>query len=284
MGYRAQKQALVGLIMNKDKEKDEQLALAAQLSRLIISKSDINELCRDVAFLLKELMSIDWAAIGIIEQAKDTLHLAPLSPRVNSSWELGHAIRLGGTPIDWIARNKKALAEPDLKTESRFWTGASWLKEGVSSIVYMPLFSRGEVFGSLIIGSHRSQAYGERELKLVKYTAAQIAIPIEHARLLQESKEREGRKLTEATPNNAELLRKIDEMSTNVQQALEKFSLTIAEYAEQLNVDATAIRDLNQAVQELRAAAQEQNRMLSLLRGAITEQPTEPRGEEKPRR
>lgn len=80
---------------------------------------------------------------------------------------------------------------------------------------------------------------------------------------------------------HAERLQRVEGMTETAQQALEKFSLAIAEYAEQLDGDNAEVRDLNQAAQKLRAAAQEQDRMLSLVRGAITEQPTEPRGEEK---
>jgi hypothetical protein len=90
--------------MGKDnrgiKEREEQLALAAELSRLITSKSDVGELCGDVAFMLNELMPIDWAAIGIMKNSSGMLHLSPLSPKVNSSWELGDAIQLEGTPVD----------------------------------------------------------------------------------------------------------------------------------------------------------------------------------------
>lgn len=51
-------------------------------------------------------------------------------------------------------------------------------------MVLMPLFSGGEVFGSLIVGSRKPDAYRERELKLLKYTASQLALPLANSLLL----------------------------------------------------------------------------------------------------
>jgi GAF domain-containing protein len=208
---------------HETKEMEEQLTLAAELSRLIISKANVGELCRDVAFMLRELMPIDWAAIGIIENPSGMLRLSPLSPKVNSSWELGDTIQLEGTPVHWVAQNKRALVETDLQNESRFWTGTYYLKQGLRSIVCMPLFSQGEVFGSLIIGCKKPNAYGERELKLLKYTATQLALPIENYRLRQGNRHQEkqltalnelcsiiasGRQIGEVFPPFAQRLRK----------------------------------------------------------------------------
>ena len=68
----------------KEREKEEQLALANALSRIILSSSDINEIGRGFAFELKELVPISWAAIGLIEESRGLLRLFPLSPRLSS--------------------------------------------------------------------------------------------------------------------------------------------------------------------------------------------------------
>ena len=165
----------------KEKEKEEQLALANELSRIVLTSSDITEIGQGFAFELKELMPVSWAAISLIERARGFLHFFPLSPKLDSNWELGDSISLDDTPVAWLAGNKKALVESDLKQGSRFWTGAYWLKHGIRAIVYMPLFSGGEVFGSLIVASNHPRAYGDRELKLLKYAAGQLAAPVRHS-------------------------------------------------------------------------------------------------------
>lgn len=161
----------------------EQLALVDKLSKGIISSAEISELFQRFADALSELMDMDWAAVGLIDATGDSIHLSRLSPNISSSWNLGTTIVLPGTPLEKMVQVKRAIVEPDLSQESQFWPSVFFLKQGLRSVVHMPLFFRREVFGALIIGSQRPNAYQERELKLLKYAVCQIAAPIEAARL-----------------------------------------------------------------------------------------------------
>lgn len=161
----------------------EQLALVDKLSKDIISSAEISELFQRFADALSELMDMDWAAVGLIDATGDSIHLSRLSPNISSSWNLGTTIVLPGTPLEKMVQVKRAIVEPDLSQESQFWPSVFFLKQGLRSVVHMPLFFRREVFGALIIGSRRPNAYQERELKLLKYAVCQVAAPIEAARL-----------------------------------------------------------------------------------------------------
>lgn len=251
----------------KQKEKEEQLALANELSRIVLTSSDITEIGQRFAFELKELMPVSWAAINLIEKSTSLLRFFPLSSKIDSNWELGDSIPLDNTPVDWLVRNKKALVEPDLKRENRFWTGDCWLKHRIRAIVYMPLFAGGEVFGSLIFASNHPRAYKDRELKLLKYAAGQLAAPVRYSEKFAsifETKQRTDQ-LTE-------------EWMSRTEQALQELSAAIAEYAVHLRSHTAAIQGLSEASQELKRSAAEQNRILASLAKSITQIPpkTEP--------
>jgi signal transduction histidine kinase len=171
-------------------EKEEQLALANALSQLAISNSDLNDLCEGFGAELRHLLSIDWAAIALIDDSTGALRFSPLSAKIRSSWELGDSIPLKGTPVAWLAVNQSALLEPDLKRENRFRTGIALVREGIRSAVYMPLFARKEIFGALLVGSRKPDVYGDRDLKLLRYAVTQLATAIENSRLFQESRKR----------------------------------------------------------------------------------------------
>ena len=173
---------------NIKREKEEQLALANMLSRIILSSSNISELVEGFAKELKRFMSIDWETVAWIEEG-DTVRLLPSSGKTNSARDFESTLPLERTPIAWVAENKRALLEPDLNKASQHWTGSLIVKlrkRGTRSMVLMPLFSEGEVFGSLIVGSHKRNAYRERELKLLKYTTSQLALPLANSLLLHE--------------------------------------------------------------------------------------------------
>ncbi len=173
---------------NVKREKEEQLALANMLSKIILSSSNIRELAEGFAKELKRLMSIDWGAIAWIERG-DTVCLLPLSGKINLSRDFESTLPLERTPIAWLRKNKRALLESDLRKASQAWS-VSFLgklgKQETRSMVLMPLFSGGEVFGSLIVGSRKPDAYRERELKLLKYAASQLALPLANSLLLRE--------------------------------------------------------------------------------------------------
>ena len=180
---------------------EEQLTLVDNLSKAVISSTEISEMFHRFAIALTEMMDIDWAAVALIDTAGDSIHLSRLSPRISSSWDLGTTLVLPGTPLEKMAQAKTAMIEPDLSQESQFWTSVFFLKQGLRSVVHMPLFSKREVFGALIVGSRRAYAYRERELRLLKYAACQLAAPIETARL-----EIQKGKLTEAETTMGKLI------------------------------------------------------------------------------
>jgi signal transduction histidine kinase len=166
----------------------DELALLSKLNRIITSSLDINQVNESFIEELRRVVDVDWATIVLIEG--DKLRFVTLSTRIGSLWKQGEVIPLESTATQWVARHKQTLMEPDLSKERKFWTGKHHLKQGVRSIIYLPLILKNEVFGALIIASRRPNAYGERELSLLEHVAKQIVSPIENARLYEENKRR----------------------------------------------------------------------------------------------
>ena len=231
---------IVGKVMGKkDNEKEEQLILANILSKIVLSSSDITEIGKEFAYELKEFMSIDWAAIGLIEESRGLVSLFPLSPKLNSDWEHGNSIPLDGTPFSWLRQNKRALVEPDLAEKSQFWSGSSWLKSGVRTIAYMPLFSGGEVFGGLVFASHHPQAYGDREMKLLKYATSQITAPIRYSSLLAPIIE-----------ESQQIDQQSDEKILMMERLLNDYASVIEDHIQHLQGFTGAIQSFDEVVQE----------------------------------
>jgi signal transduction histidine kinase len=164
----------------------EALALVNRLITIITSSLDINEVYERFATELRQIIDIDWASICVIE--KDKLRFYALSTQIGSAWELGELIPLEGTATQWVTKNKQALFEPDLLIDKKFWTGDYHLRQGLRSIVYLPLIEKDEGFGTLILGSRHPNAYGEKELALLDHISNQIALPVRNDQLYTELK------------------------------------------------------------------------------------------------
>ncbi len=161
-------------------EMEERLALASVLSQLILSSGTIEELCEGFAGELRKLVSLDWAALALINYSGSTVTVHPLSRKIPCRLDTEQGFPLAKTPMEWLAHNQAALLESDLSAKSDFDFDKSLIKDKVRSVVYMPLFSRRQVFGAFIAGSHQPEAYGDRELKLLKYAATQLATVAEN--------------------------------------------------------------------------------------------------------
>jgi len=163
------------------KESKERLVLVNKLGKIISSSLDIQEVYEGFADELRKLMDVDWATIAFIEG--DKLRFVALSTKIGTVWERGKVLPLSGTAIEWVAHHKQALVESDLAQERKFWTGEEHVKQGIRSIICLPLMTKGEVFAALIIASRRPDAYGRRELALLEQVSTQISGAIDNARL-----------------------------------------------------------------------------------------------------
>ena len=181
------------IIRQRCRESEQTLAIINRLTSIMTSSLNLNEVYECFAEELRKAMDVDWASVVTIEGNK--LRFYALSSRIASAWKAGDILPLAGTATEYIAKTRKPLIEPDLAVQRRFWTDKYHLERGIRSIVYLPLLSKGEVSGALIVASRRPNAYGKKELALLRRIVRHIALPIQNARLFEET-ERERQLLT----------------------------------------------------------------------------------------
>jgi diguanylate cyclase (GGDEF)-like protein/putative nucleotidyltransferase with HDIG domain len=127
------------------------------------------------------VVDIDWATIALIDG--NELDFLALSSTIGSAWQPGERIPLEGTATELACRERRAVYEPDLKRHQRFWTWESHLKQGISSVVYLPLSVADRIIGTLVLASRKPNAYSRSQIRLLEKVALQIAAPIENAQL-----------------------------------------------------------------------------------------------------
>ncbi len=162
----------------------EELNLINKLTQIITSSPDIGRVYKKFTQELRKVMDADWASVVLLEG--DKLRFFALSSIACHLWKQGDVIKAEGTATAYVVKTKRALAEDDLLQKHLFWTGKVHLNYGIKSIVYVPLLSKGEGIGALIIGSQRPQAYGVREVGLLEQLAGQLATAIENFCLYQQ--------------------------------------------------------------------------------------------------
>jgi len=198
-------------------EIETQLTLAEHISRLTIRSSSAQEIARDTALKLSELMPIDNASLAILDKPADRAILTFLVGRTDLEEQI--ITQLADTPVAWVVENKQALLETDQKDMK-----TAILGERMATQVHMPLFYQGEVFGVISIGSHESNAYTPAQLKILRYTVIHLATSLKSFLFLDQNLRTEASltdlsellgiitskaELPEAFPEFAERLKKI---------------------------------------------------------------------------
>jgi diguanylate cyclase (GGDEF)-like protein/putative nucleotidyltransferase with HDIG domain len=170
------------------REQDKEITLINRLTTIITSSVSVQEIFDGFAQELKEIVDVDWAAITLIDG--DEVCLSALSGTIVSPWERGERIALEGTGTEWVCRERKSSYETDLARYHKFRTDEYYLKQGIRSIVYLPLTIKDEGIGSLVLASRKPDAYSQRQIRLLEQVARHIATPIENAQLYARAEQR----------------------------------------------------------------------------------------------
>jgi len=177
-----------GYLHEEVRQRQEELSLISHLAAIMTSSLDIREIYDSFVKELRKVIDVDWAAIILVEG--EETNLLAFSSEVGSAWQPGDKTPLKGTATEWVVTHKTALVEPNLPKEARFWTAKYHLKQGIQSMVVLPLLVNGKAIGTLCIASCHPNAYGQHEVQLLSQLASRIAAPIENARLYAEAEQR----------------------------------------------------------------------------------------------
>jgi diguanylate cyclase (GGDEF)-like protein len=170
------------------RQREQELSVINRSSAIITSSLDIQRTYDSFITELKKAVDVSWAALVLIEG--NELYFLALSSDIGSAWQVGERIPIKGTATEWVANYKKPMFESDLAQECKFVTGKYHLGQGVRSIAYLPLISRGEAMGSLTVASCRPNAYSKRHVKLLEELASRITTAIENSRLYARAEQR----------------------------------------------------------------------------------------------
>ena len=169
-------------------EQGSELALINRLSAIVTSSMNISEIVESFAQELRNILDVDYTAFTLIEGEK--LRILALSGKVRSVRRVGERVPLEGTATGWVAEHRESLYQSDLERHRRFRTAEHYVKEGIRSIVHLPLVVRDKVIGCLVVASCRPDAYSSKQIQTLEHLALQIATPIENSQLYARATQR----------------------------------------------------------------------------------------------
>jgi GAF domain-containing protein len=167
-----------------DREKTY-LQLFIDVTQAITSELNMNEVFSLIARKIPEVIGVDAATIRLLDASGKKLVLHAASGLSDIYLQRG--------PVDMESSVMKALkgtpiAIFDAPNDPRLQYPEEARKEGIKSILVVPIPIRGEICGVLRLLSRRPRVFDQQEKKFVAALAEQCGIAIENARIYEDQK------------------------------------------------------------------------------------------------
>jgi len=174
-------------------------AVIAEIGRIIGSTLDIDSIYGSFSQEVKKLISFDRIVISIINTEDQTFKNVYMAGEEVHERNVGKVHPLKGSGNAEMVRTRSTLliqTEEFNEYKDRFPGLLSTLEAGFRSIMNVPLFSKGEIIGGLLLRSRKPYAYTDEDVRLAERIGSQIAGAIANAQLYAERIQAEKEKDT----------------------------------------------------------------------------------------
>jgi PAS domain S-box-containing protein len=171
-------------------KRNMELATLNAISMTVSSSLDLNEILHSTIDKMSEILESDSVRIYLLDENKETLNLLVYKGISNEfalknhtkTRKLGDGF-LGQAVQDskvWIVDNWANCDSPYAQTV---------IDEGLHSTVYVPLVSKGEPLGVIVLSSHSAFKFSTSQMELLTAIGNQIGVAVANANLYESYKE-----------------------------------------------------------------------------------------------
>lgn len=173
----------------------EKLRIANEFHRLVGMERDLKSLLDKILKVAFQLLAADNAVVFLADDAGKLEPQAVLRRKDDNA-----DVVVSDTVLKRVSETRSAVLTADAILDSRFSSSESIVAQGIRSAMAVPLLSKGVLRGVLFCDTReRTNAFSEKDLKVLSGIASQAAIALENAEL--------ARKIEKEALTRAELSR-----------------------------------------------------------------------------
>ena len=164
-------------------------ATMAEIGQIVSSTINIDEVYEAFAEQVKKILPFDRIVISIIDSKKNTTRSVYIAGEgVPERYKMNiYPIEGSGHSEMLRTRSTFLIQTEDFREyRERFPSLLSTFQAGFRSIMNVPLFSKGEIIGALLLRSRKYPAYSEADLSLAERIGTQIAGAVANAQMFNE--------------------------------------------------------------------------------------------------
>jgi adenylate cyclase len=159
----------------------EKLRIGNEFHRLVGMERDLKSLLDKILKVAFQLLAADNAVVFLAEE-DGSLEPQAVLRRKNDNQE----VVVSDTVLTRVCESRAAVLTADAILDSRFSSSESIVAQGIRSAMAVPLLSKGVLRGVLFCDTReRTNAFSEKDLKVLAGIASQAAIALENAELAQ---------------------------------------------------------------------------------------------------
>ncbi len=164
-----------------------------EMADLVVHHQNLPELFAAMAGRLRQVAAADAAHFALYDPTKNVMRGHFWEKSTLSSSEAERFV--DDSPSGWAWKTQQPLVIPDLAADPRFSSVLTMLREkGLQSYCWLPLTTADKRLGALGLGSSQTNAYGEKDMRLLPRVAKLVAVAMENA-LTREALVREKERL-----------------------------------------------------------------------------------------
>ena len=167
----------------------EELAALNRTSQLITARLDLPSVLETISRSVTPLMGSTGCGIGLLSPDRTLIEHAAAHGFRTPEWR-NLSVRVGEGIIGLAVSSGRAVRSDDLREDPRSARRDLDEKEGIRSMLSVPLRVGGQIIGVISAFSTEARAFGDRQQTLLESFADQAGIAIQNARLFEETQRR----------------------------------------------------------------------------------------------
>jgi two-component sensor histidine kinase len=160
-----------------------ELTTLADVSRTVTSPIYLDEMLDLVVEMAAKVMGAPVCSIELIDQARGEVVMRSAKSE-SAAYHQRPALKLGEGISGIVIRERRPVAVPDVRLDTRYRLGELAQREGLVSLLAVPLTVRDEVIGVFNCYTTEQRAFTEPEITLFSTLANQTALAIQNAQLV----------------------------------------------------------------------------------------------------
>lgn len=179
---------------------EEQLKALTKISKAIVSDIYLEDILRLIVAVTAEIMRSNICSLMLIDERKNAL-VIKATQSISEDYNQKPALKLGEGIAGKVAKENKPIAIKDVSKEEEYKYKNMAQKEGLCSLLCVPLAVKGKVIGVINCYTSAPHDFTENEIEVLTSIANQAAVAIENTELMVKSRviqeELEARKIVE---------------------------------------------------------------------------------------